>query len=226
MDSLSTPPISTPPILIARSSSSSLPDALSRLLHLRLEADNLLNSALLESELAEGTRGPQGSLVCSKLAETIQAAAEFLAAKDTGRKLTSEEEARGTFVGAWALGRIGEYDGTTPEDLPAKLEAALKSYQAAADLLRIPPPPPLDAVPSVTRPQPNKPPLVLPEARAWVGEMLAEWARTQTTLAFARLLLYDVVIDEEKLADLLDLSCRRNVQGASSGLPSDRKSVV
>lgn len=214
MESESTTPIPIP----VRSASSSLPQALARLLHLRLEADSLLNSPLLESELAEGTRGPQGSLVCSKLDETIKAAAEFLAGKDSGRKLTSDEEARGTFVGAWALGRIGEYDGTTPEDLPTKLEAALDKYQAAANLLHIPPPPTLDAVPSVTRPQPNKPPLVLPEVRAWVGEMLAEWARTQTTLAFSRLLLYDGVIDEEKLADLLDLSCRRNVQGAS--LPS------
>lgn len=49
---------------------------------------------------------------------------------------------------------------------------------------------------------------------AWVGEMLTEWARTQTTLAFMKVLEEgEGGVEEDELADLLDLACRRNVQG-------------
>jgi hypothetical protein len=132
-------------------------------------------------------------------------------------KLSREEQARGEFCLAWALGRIGEYDGTQPIDLPNRLNEALERYQSAADLLDIPPPPQLDRVPSVTRPGDAKRQsgLDLPEVPAFAGEMLAEWARTQTTLAFSSLLENggQTVIDENKLADLLEMACRRNVQG-------------
>lgn len=131
-----------------------------------------------------------------------------------GRKISSEEEARGTFVHAWAVGRAGEFDGTTQEALPLRLKASLALYEQAGTLLKLPLPPALDSAPSVTRPSQKTLALILPEQPAWVGEFLAEWARTQTTLAFSKLLIKDEVIEEEELADLLEMSCRRNVAGA------------
>lgn len=59
------------------------------------------------------------------------------------------------------------------------------------------------------------PPLALSEQEGWVGEFLAEYARTQATLAFSSLLSENEMIHEDVLTELLDLACRRNVQGRS-----------
>jgi hypothetical protein len=207
----------SPPIAISNQgalSSSSLPEPLRELVTFRIKADSALNHPALELELAEATYGPRSALVRELLQATADQALVWKSkVAASGRKLSPEEEARGEFVHAWALGRIGEYDGTTPGELPARLEASLERFRAAGELLKIPEPPLLEGVPSVTRPREHLLPLVLPEVPAWVGEMLAEWARTQTTLAFSKLLSDDTVIGEEKLADLLDMACRRNVQG-------------
>lgn len=190
----------------------SLPEPLRQLLNLRVQADSALNHPALEAELAEGTHGQQAANVRQALEATIAKAQSWKG--ELTSKLSAENEARGTFVEAWALGRIGEFDGTSPSELPLRLQASLDRYHAAARLLNLPEPPTLDQVPSVTRPKEGLAPLVLPEVASWVGEMLAEWARTQTTLAFSSLLLTsEQVIDEAALADLLDMACRRNVQG-------------
>lgn len=201
-------------------SSSSLPEPLRALIQARVAADSALQSPQLEAELAEGTAGPSITALKGQLLEIVAQAGSW---KDKvgGRKISPDEDARGQFVLAWALGRVGEYDGTTPEELPAKLEDALAVYAAAGSLLQLPAPPALDQVPSVTRPNENRtrttsPLVVLDEQPAWVAEFLAEWARTQTTLAFSMLLRHEQVIEEARLADLLDLACRRNVQGTST----------
>ncbi|KAL8279194.1 hypothetical protein RQP46_008450 [Phenoliferia psychrophenolica] len=171
----------------------------------------MLQSPQLEAELAEGTAGPYINAVKQQLVDII-ALGQAWKTKSHGRKVTREEDARGRFVLAWAMGRCGEFDGTTPEELPGRITASLDCFAEAAALLDLPAPPPLDAVPSVTRPSEKTLPLVLGEQPSWVTEYLAEYARTQTTLAFSMLLLHDQVIEEAKLADLLDLACRRNVQ--------------
>ncbi|GAA5943205.1 hypothetical protein JCM1841_002072 [Sporobolomyces salmonicolor] len=207
--------MSNPIAISSASSASSLPPSLQHLLTLRIKADSALHSPALAQELSDGTHGPQVAVVRGALSDVLAAAVDWKP-KLAGRKLSSEEEARGEFCHAWALGRIGEYDGTESTDLPSRLGEALEHYQRAADFLKIPPPPQLDSVPSVTRPGDPKrhAGLELPEVPAWAGELLAEWARTQTTLAFSSLLGEggQTVIEEDKLADLLDLACRRNVQ--------------
>ncbi|GAA5893996.1 uncharacterized protein JCM6883_003691 [Sporobolomyces salmoneus] len=211
--------MSTNPIAISSASSglpnsTSLPGPLLELVKLRTQADSSLHSPALEQELSEGIQGPQVAIARDALREVIELGREW-ESKVSG-KLTREQQARGKFCLAWALGRIGEYDGTKPIDLPNRLNEALEHYQEAADLLDIPAPPLLDRVPSVTRPGDSKRQsgLDLPEVPAFAGEMLAEWARTQTTLAFSSLLTNggETVIDEDRLADLLEMACRRNVQ--------------
>ncbi|GAA5925269.1 uncharacterized protein JCM15063_004978 [Sporobolomyces koalae] len=207
--------MSTNPIAIsggpAPSSSSS--SSLQRLLALRTKADSALHSPALEQELAEGEQGPQVAIAREALQDVIDFGSDW---KSKAGKLSPEEEARGEAALAWAQGRLGEYDGTQPIDLPARLEHALASYQRAADLLHLPPPPQLDRVPSVTRPGDSKRQtgMDLGEVPAFAGEMLAEWARTQATLAFSSLLTDGgkTAIDGDKLADLLEIACRRNVQ--------------
>lgn len=212
--------MSTNPIAISSAgggapNSTSLPAPLQELVQLRIKADSALHSPALEHELAEGIQGPQVAIARDALREVIALGKDWQTKAAT--KLSRDHQARGEFCLAWALGRIGEYDGTEPIDLPNGLSEALERYQAAADLLDIPPPPLLDRVPSVTRPGDAKRQsgLDLAEVPAFAGEMLAEWARTQTTLAFSSLLTNggETVIDEDKLADLLEMACRRNVQG-------------
>ena len=212
---VATRPIALPvPISLSRgNSASSLPEPLNALIAAREAAESVLQSPQLEQELSEGTAGPSILALKAQLVDMIALAKVWKAGH--GRKVSPEHDARAHFVLAWALGRVGEFDGTTPEELPAKLADALLSYADAARLLDLPAPPTLDAVPSVTRPNEKTLPLVLGEQPAWVAEFLAEYARTQTTLAFSMLLLHDQIIEEAKLADLLDLACRRNVQGAS-----------
>lgn len=211
--------MSTNPIAISSGSgggpsSVSLSAPLQDLIRLRIKADSALHSPALEQELSEGVQGSQVAVARQALSEVIDFGRDWQSKAAT--KLTKEEQARGEFCLAWALGRIGEYDGTQPMDLPQRLTESLERYQVAADLLDIPAPPQLDRVPSVTRPgHPKRQSgLDLPEVPAFAGEMLAEWARTQTTLAFSSLLENggETVIDENKLADLLEIACRRNVQ--------------
>lgn len=211
--------MSTNPIAIssgATQSTGQLPAPLHELVQLRIKADSALHSPNLEQELAEGVQGPQVAIAREALEDVIRLGRDWKS-KAGATKLTREEQARGEFCLAWALGRIGEYDGTKPFDLPERLGEALARYQTAADLLDIPSAPLLDRVPSVTRPGDAKRQsgLDLPEVPAWTGEMLAEWARTQTTLAFSSLLTNggETLIEEDKLADLLEIACRRNVQG-------------
>lgn len=198
------------------SQSKSLPDALKELLALRLEAD-ALDSEALQDELQQGSTGPLASTMSAKLEEIAKLGATWKSRLPAAvaRKVTPEEEARGLFIQAWALGRVGQYTTPDSKKLAAQLEDALALFQRAADLLELPPPPTLAEVPSVTRPAPvgKHPALLLPEQSAWVGDLLAEWARAQTTLAFALLLNDDEGVDEGKLSDILELSCRRNVQG-------------
>lgn len=188
-----------------------LPLGLKKLLNMRLAADSLLTSTELELELASLHQGPVFNKVLISLQETL--AFSLCWKEKSTSKLTLEELARGLFVQAWCLSRIGEYDGTTPEDLPSKLKEALTIYEQASNLLNSPTPPNLNEVPSITRRSIHIPPLALPEMEGWCGEFLAEYARTQATLAFSSLLLQDEIIDEETLTDLLDIACRRNVQG-------------
>jgi len=195
------------------------PSSLQQLVDTRTKADSALHSPKLEQELLEGVQGPQVAIARDALREVIEFATGDWKSKLGSHKLTRQEEARGEFCLAWALGRIGEYDGTKPIDLPKRLEESLSHYQTACDLLEIPPPPQLDRVPSVTRPGDSKRQsgLDLPEVQSWVGLMMSERARTQTTLAFSSLLTNggETVIEEEKLADLLEIACRLNVQGES-----------
>lgn len=195
-------------------SNSALPAPLLHLLALRIKADSVLTSTALELELASLSTGPQAALALATLQETV--AESLVWHTKVFRKITDEETARGLFVHAWCLGRLGEFDGTKPEKLPESLEKSLEMYQKAGSMMGIPVLLELDTVPSVTRPTRRMGKMssaVVVEQPGWVGELLAEWARTQTTLCFASLLLEDVIIQEEKLAELLDLSCRRNVQG-------------
>lgn len=205
------------PIAISSSTHApaSLPAPLQQLLTLRIQADSALNHPALEAEVSQGEHGPQAAAVRQALQSVLDKASVWKG--EVTSRLNAEEEARGEFVLAWALGRIGEYDGCAPAELPGRLTVALEHYQHAARLLSLPEPPALEQVPSVTRPKEGLAPLVLPEVAGWVGEMLAEWARTQTTLAFSSLLLAggEQVIDEGALADMLDIACRRNVQGES-----------
>ncbi|GAA6014973.1 hypothetical protein JCM11491_002378 [Sporobolomyces phaffii] len=205
--------MSTNPIAISGAASTTT-GPLHELVQLRIKADSALHSPQLEQELAEGVHGPQVAAARDALGDVIALGRDWQSR--TAGKLSREQQARGEFCLAWALGRIGEYDGTRPIDLPDRLGEALRHYQSAADLLDIPPPPELDRVPSVTRPgHPQRQAgLELRDVPAFAGEMLAEWARTQTTLAFSSLLTDGgaTVIDENKLADLLELACRRNVQ--------------
>ena len=192
--------------------STSLPEPLRALLNLRLKAESALSAPALEQELAEGEAGPATAHVKQAL-ETVLAKSEVWKSEATS-KLSNDELARGEYIKGWSGARLAEFDGTAPHDMPNRLRDALGHYQQAATLLNLPEPPMLHEAPSVTRPKEGLAPLVLPEVSGWAGEMLAEWARTQTTLAFSSLLLSnDQVIDENSLAELLTIACRRNVQG-------------
>lgn len=200
-----------PPVAIAGPglAPSTLADSVKAVLSLKVKADSILVSPALEQELAEGTQGPQSAAARIALQQ-------ILAQPEPSSKLSRDELARTHFVKGWALGRVGEYDGTKPENLPALLEQALEEYAKSAELMRVPQPPRLGETPSVTRPKPGQSlPSDMVEQPAWVGELLAEWARTQTTLAFSQLLVQDNLIDQDLLASLLDLAVRRNVQGQS-----------
>ncbi|BGO91789.1 hypothetical protein NBRC10512_006271 [Rhodotorula toruloides] len=205
------------PISISQQGGENLPPPLRQLVQLRRQADSLLHSSALRAELAQGSAGPNAEQVRVALQQVVEAGQEWKT-RLAGGKCTAEDEARGEFCLAWALGRIGEFDGTKPTALPAKLDEALVHYQRAAELLGcIPPPPVLESTPSVTRPQDSKRhggALDLPMVHPWAAEMLAEWAKTQATLAFASLIdeKGQTVVKEEALADLLDLACKRNVQ--------------
>ncbi|GAA5967800.1 hypothetical protein JCM11641_005768 [Rhodosporidiobolus odoratus] len=210
------------PIAISSSSSSSslppalstsLPSSLKLLLHLRTQANSALVSPTLAHELARGEAGPAGQQARKTLEAVLDAAGTWRT--QAGAKVNAEHEARGEFCHAWALSRLGEVEQSGK--LSDRLEEALERYSKAAALLRLPEPPQLDSVPSVTRPQCSTRQagaVDLAEVPAWAGEMLAEYARAQTTLAYSRLLAEDgdLAADEEKLAELLDLACRRNVQ--------------
>ncbi|SCZ88235.1 BZ3500_MvSof-1268-A1-R1_Chr2-1g04277 [Microbotryum saponariae] len=197
---------SAAPIAISQASHSStapLPEPLRALVNLRIKADSALNHPALEQELENGVLGPQSAIVLESLQATLECAATWRARLQdtTGRtsKRSNEEEARGEFVEAWCRSRIGE---------------SLQGFSRAGELLGLPDPPTLDQVPSVTRPKQGVLPLELGTVPGWVGEMLAEWARTQTTLCFSSLLRPggNEVVEEDKLAEMLDMACRRNVQ--------------
>ncbi|KAI5480559.1 F-box and WD repeat domain containing protein [Pseudohyphozyma bogoriensis] len=213
------------------SSESGLPDSLKALLAARDAADSALQASKVEEEVADGVIGAAVAEVKTQLEDLIAVAKGW--SKADARKPSPVEEARAISVEAWASTRVGEFDDH--DTLADKLAAALELYQRAADLLRLPPPPALAAAPSVTRPSDKTLALILPEVKPWVSEFLAEWARTQTTFAFASLLDKDEVIDENRLADLLELSCRRNVQALFTPLepslteeeaPSESRTVL
>ncbi|KAK4047163.1 hypothetical protein OIV83_005615 [Microbotryomycetes sp. JL201] len=191
----------------ASSTAASLPEPLRQLLQLRIQADSALQHPALQQEVCHGHHGPQAETVRQALAAIVDRADSW-----KHGKLITEEQARGEYVVAWALGRIGEYDGTDAKALPQKMQASLDRFQRAASLLNVPAPPTLDNVPSVARPREGAAPLPLPPVPAWATEMLAEWARAQTTLAFSTILAEGKEGVAPKLADLLDLACRRNVQ--------------
>ncbi|BGP40497.1 hypothetical protein JCM10450v2_004480 [Rhodotorula kratochvilovae] len=208
-----------------------LPAPLQRLVALRAQADAALNSPALRAELADGEAGPNAAQARDALHAVLDAA-DGWRAKVQG-KTQPEDDARAEYCAAFALARIGEFDGTAPSALPARLDDALARFQRAADLLRLPAPPALDAVPSVTRPHDPKrqnAAVDLAPVPAWAAEMLAEWARTQTTRAFASCVddQGQTVVRDAELADLLDLACARNVQAlftpvdlvSSDGVPS------
>lgn len=197
--------------------STSLPEPLRALLNLRLKADSALSAPALESELSSGTTDGPATLHVRQALEAVVQKARVWESECTS-KLTGEEVARGAYILGWALGRLAEFDGTEASDMPGRLREALEYYEHAGRGLNLPDPPRLEEAPSVTRPKEGLAPLVLPEVAGWVGEMLAEWARAQTTLAFSSLLLLnsdggDRVIDEHELEALLTIACRRNVQG-------------
>lgn len=201
------------PISISSTNDNNLPLGLKKLLNLRLAGDSLLTSVELELELNSLHQGPVFNKVLQSLQETL--AFSLCWKEQSTSKLTSAEIARGLFVQAWCLSRIGEYDGTTPEELPSKLKESLAIYEEASNLLNLPNLPNLNEVPSITRRSTHIPPLALSEQEGWVGEFLAEYARTQATLAFSSLLSENEMIHEDVLTELLDLACRRNVQGRS-----------
>lgn len=225
------------PIAISFASSSPsvlhLPEPLRQLLTLRSQAESALEHPALDQEMKSGQLGQQARAVISALEAVVTKAqqsaslgaghpastAAAVGAVTANTKMSTEDEARIRFIHAWALCRVGEYDGTPTEHLPVQLERSLELFQQAGDLLQLPKPPPLDNVPSVTRPREgNSQALSLPEVQIWVGEMLAEWARTQATLAFSTLLAHGIkdqqaFAESGRLAELLDIACRRNVQG-------------
>jgi len=234
MSQASTIPLSISASLAAGSSSNPpLPAPIQRLVLLRAQADAALNSPALRAELATGHVGPNSLQAREALLGVVKAAVPLLQhgqgppqpqqhhqQHHRPLKFSAEDEARAEYCLAFALARVGEFDGTAPSALPHHLDDALAHFDRAADLLRLPPPPALDSVPSVTRPQdPNRQHAAvdLSPVPAWAAEMLAEWARTQTTRAFASCVddQGQTVVREDELADLLDLACRRNVQGAS-----------
>ena len=192
-----------------------LPEPVKQLITLKVKADSLLASPALEAELRDGHAGHQSAAVGTALERILEAGHDWPPKLQGSSKLESDEVARGHYILGWALGRVGEYNGTKPEQLPPVLERALQEYATGALLLGLSQPPGLGSTPSVTRPKPGQAldQALTAEQPGWVGEMLAEYARTQTTLAFSNLLLDDTPIDELVLADLLDLAARRNVQG-------------
>jgi len=199
-----------------------LPKPVQTLVDLKVKADSVLASPALEAELREGISGQQSAAVCASLERILEAGHDWPPVLQGSSKLKPDEVARGHYIIGWALGRVGEYNGTRPEELPPVLERALHEYASGAGLVGLPEPPPLGSTPSVTRPKPGQAldRGLAVEQPGWVGEMLAEYARTQTTLAFSNLLLDDTPIEELVLADLLDMAARRNVQGEhSSGTP-------
>ncbi|GAA5820619.1 hypothetical protein JCM11251_003079 [Rhodosporidiobolus azoricus] len=219
-------------------SSSALPPALQNLLTLRQRAESLLHSPSLAEELATGQGGENAARARDALADVSRAAEEVegkvSSSEGSGGKFSTQDEARALFCHAWALSRIGEYNGSSPSSLRESLSSALDLFSRAASLLRIPSPPALDSVPSVTRPhdparQSGAGAVELPEVPAWAGELLAEWARTEATKAFASLLGDDGEVrsvQAEEMADLLDRACQRNVQALFTPLdplspPSD-----
>ncbi|GAA5833272.1 hypothetical protein JCM9279_001474 [Rhodotorula babjevae] len=224
----STIPLSISASLAAGSPSAPpLPAPIHRLVLLRAQADAALNSPALRAELATGHAGPNSLQARDALDAVVNAAAPLLQGQGQPQpqhqhqqrqlKLSAEDEARAEYCLAFALARVGEFDGTPPSTLPHRLDDALSHFGRAADLLRLPPPPALDSVPSVTRPQdPNRQHAAvdLSPVPAWAAEMLAEWARAQTTRAFTSCVgdQGQTVVHEDELADLLDLACRRNVQ--------------
>ncbi|GAA5897915.1 hypothetical protein JCM8208_003191 [Rhodotorula glutinis] len=221
MSQASTIPLNISASLAAGSSSQPpLPAPIHRLVLLREQADAALNSPALRAELATGHAGPNSLQARDALVVVVDAATALLHGhhqQQQQRKFSPDDEARAEYCLAFALARVGEFDGTRPSALPDRLDDALSHFHRAADLLRLPPPPALDSVPSVTRPQdPNRQHAAvdLSPVPAWAAEMLAEWARTQTTRAFASCVddQGQTVVREEELADLLDLACRRNVQ--------------
>ncbi|KAK4701949.1 hypothetical protein P7C70_g4275, partial [Phenoliferia sp. Uapishka_3] len=144
MPAVSEPPSPAVPVAISASpfslSNSALPEPLKALIAARVGADSALQSPQLEAELADGTAGPSIQALKLQLIEII-ALGNTWKTKVVGRKITPEEDARACFVQAWAMGRVGEYDGTTPEELPGKLENSLSLYAEAGRLLNLPPPP-------------------------------------------------------------------------------------
>ncbi|GAA5921697.1 hypothetical protein JCM3775_001771 [Rhodotorula graminis] len=222
MSHASTIPLSISASLAAGSSSQPpLPAPIHRLVLLRQQADAALNTPALRSELATGHAGPNSLQARDALVAVVDAATPLLFGdphhNHQQRKFSPDDEARAEYCLAFALARVGEFDGTRPSALPDRLDDALSHFSRAADLLRLPPPPALDSVPSVTRPQdPNRQHAAvdLSPVPAWAAEMLAEWARTQTTRAFASCVddQGHTVVRDDELADLLDLACRRNVQ--------------
>ncbi|BGP16623.1 hypothetical protein JCM10213_000461 [Rhodosporidiobolus nylandii] len=195
--------------------SPSLPAPLQSILQLRAHATSLLSSPALASELATGQSGAAVQQAGEALSAVLDAAEGWKSQVPPQTKLSSETEARGEFCAAWALSRIGELEGGALAD---RLLQALERFSRAAQLLGLPQPPELDAVPSVTRPgrqaAAGKGAADLPEVPAWAAEMLAEWARAQAMLAFSGVLGQggEMNVREEELAGLLDIACRRNVQ--------------
>ncbi|GAA5887915.1 hypothetical protein JCM6882_000801 [Rhodosporidiobolus microsporus] len=242
---------STHPIAIGSSTSSSsldphssaahhhhLPPSLQHLLTLRTRADSLLHSPALADELATGQGGPSAAQARDALLEVLRAADEWDGKKAAaaGGKLSAQDEARGLFCHAWALSRVGEYDGSSPSSLRTSLSSSLALFARAGALLRIPPPPALDSVPSVTRPRAAHQGAGagdLQEVPAWAAEMLAEWARTEATAVLASLLGDEgevKAVESEQMAELLDRACQRNVQALFTPLdplspPSDISST-
>lgn len=206
-----------PPLAISGAGSvdNTLPEPIKQLLLLKVQGDSLLASPALEAELRNGHHGHQSAAVRDALNRILESGHDWPPTLSGSKKLKPDEVGRGHYILGWALGRVGEYNGTKAEELPPVLERALHEYATAAQLLSLPQPPVLGSTPSVTRPKPGQAldQGLTAEQPGWVGEMLAEYARTQTTLAFSNLLLDDNPVDELVLADLLDLAARRNVQG-------------
>lgn len=206
------PSSTSTPIPIAPQSQP-LPTPLIGILNLKIQAESILSSNELEQELIQGSFGPESNKVKEILSKLIQSCQDV---HESPVKLDEEEIARVEFVDGWSRSRIGEYEsaGSDQSQLVSNLESALDHFNKSSKLIQLAEPPLLESVPSVTRPRVGLAPLQLKEVQSWVGEMISEWARTIATLAFAKVMEKGKDgVEEDELVRLLEMACRRNVQG-------------